>query len=449
MAAGEAESFVELLERRGAATPGREAFRFLVEDGEMALSYAELAGRARGLAATLAARAERGERVLLLLPKGLDFVAAFFACLYAGLVAVPAYPPRRARGRDRLDALALDVEPRVVLTAAASVERIRHWAAELPWEPPAVLAIEELSCADGPPPSLPAPDDLAFLQYTSGSTAEPKGVMVTHRSLMANEAVIGRAFGQHEGSVIVSWLPLYHDMGLIGGVLQPVYAGARCVLLSPVSFLQRPRRWLEAVSHFRATTSGGPDFAYDLCVRKIGQPQRQGLDLSSWSVAFNGSEPVRAETLDRFGEAFAGCGFDRRAFYPCYGLAEATLFVAGGSVEAEPVVAAVSTRELARDGWRPAATAADARRLVGCGGAWEGHRLAIVDPVTGRACPPGRNRRDLGERAERRRGLLEQAAARRAEQTSSPPGRLRDNGAGARFLRTGDLGVFAGATSCS
>jgi acyl-CoA synthetase (AMP-forming)/AMP-acid ligase II len=169
----------------------------------------------------------------------------------------------------------------------------------------------------------------AFLQYTSGSTSQPKGVIVSHGNLMHNEQLIQQAFDQSESSVIVGWLPLYHDMGLIGNVLQTLYVGARCVLLSPAAFLQSPFMWLQAISLAKATTSGGPNFAYDLCVRKVSEEQRAQLDLSSWKVAFNGAEPIRPATLKRFAKVFASCGFKPEAFHPCYGLAEATLFVSG------------------------------------------------------------------------------------------------------------------------
>ncbi|HWN41215.1 MAG TPA: amino acid adenylation domain-containing protein, partial [Thermoanaerobaculia bacterium] len=220
---------------------------------------------------------------------------------------------------------------------------------------------------DWRPPAV-GPDSLAFLQYTSGSTSTPKGVRVTHGNLIANERAIQHACGQSEESVVVGWLPLYHDMGLIGNVLQPLWCGATCVLMSPLSFLQRPRRWLDAIDRFRGTTSGGPDFAYSLCVRKIPPADREGLDLSSWRVAFNGAEPVRAATLDAFAEAFASSGFRREAFYPCYGLAEATLFVSGGDPDAAPRVAG---------------------NLVSCGRAWPGERITVVGPETGRELPAG------------------------------------------------------------
>ncbi|HEX5717148.1 MAG TPA: amino acid adenylation domain-containing protein [Thermoanaerobaculia bacterium] len=355
-------SFIDVVRERAGRLEERCAFTFL-GDGETPserLTYAEVDRKARSIAAELQRRGAQGERVLLLFPPGLDFVTAFLGCLYAGAVAVPAYPPSPGRGTGRLRSLQEDAKPRLALTTPSLLPRVER-------EVEGAVALEGLLPEDWRPPGV-GPDSLAFLQYTSGSTSTPKGVRVTHGNLIANERAIQRAFGQSEESVVVGWLPLYHDMGLIGNVLQPLWCGATCVLMSPLSFLQRPRRWLEAIDRFRGTTSGGPDFAYSLCVRKIPPAEREGLDLSSWRVAFNGAEPVRAATLDAFAEAFASSGFRREAFYPCYGLAEATLFVSGGDPEVAPRVAG---------------------NLVSCGRAWPGERITVVDPETRRELPAG------------------------------------------------------------
>ncbi|HWN44200.1 MAG TPA: fatty acyl-AMP ligase, partial [Thermoanaerobaculia bacterium] len=356
------ESFIDVVRERAGRLGERCAFTFL-GDGDTPterLTYAEVDRKARSIAADLQRRGAQGERVLLLFPPGLDFVTAFLGCLYAGAVAVPAYPPSPGRGTGRLRSLLEDAKPRLALTTPPLLPRVER-------EVEGAVALEGLLPEDWRPPAV-GPDSLAFLQYTSGSTSTPKGVRVTHGNLIANERAIQHAFGQSEESVVVGWLPLYHDMGLIGNVLQPLWCGATCVLMSPLSFLQRPRRWLEAIGRFRGTTSGGPDFAYSLCVRKIPPAEREGLDLSSWRVAFNGAEPVRAATLDAFAEAFAPCGFHREAFYPCYGLAEATLFVSGGDPEVAPRVSG---------------------NLVSCGRAWPGERITVVDPETGRELPAG------------------------------------------------------------
>jgi amino acid adenylation domain-containing protein len=413
-----------LLRHRASERPQRDAFIFLAdgEDEGDRLTWAGLDERARAIALALRTSLAPGDRALLLYPPGLDFIAAFFGCLAAGVVAVPAYPPRpNDHARTRLRAIARDAEPRAALTTSAILAGIEASPAlpelaALRW-----IATEELGRAGA---DLPEPDaeSVAFLQYTSGSTAVPKGVMVTHANLLHNERMIGEAFAQDEDSVVVGWLPLYHDMGLIGNVLQPLHSGGRCVLMAPVAFLQRPLRWLAAISHYRATTSGGPNFAYDLCVRRISPEDREGLDLSSWRVAFNGAEPVRVETLERFATAFAPCGFRPEAFYPCYGLAEATLFVSGGAADRAPRTAEIEERQ-----------------RVSCGHAWGEQRIAIVDPETGVELAAGRTGEIwiAGPSVARGYWLNPEGTQRDFR------ARLADTGEGL-FLRTGDLGAVRG-----
>ncbi|MGH9362673.1 MAG: fatty acyl-AMP ligase, partial [Thermoanaerobaculia bacterium] len=265
--------------------------------------------------------------------------------------------------------------------------------------------------------------------------------MVTHGNLLHNEAMIAAAFGQSASSVIVGWLPLYHDMGLIGNVLQPLFVGATCILMSPTDFLQQPWRWLDAISRYRASTSGGPNFAYELCVQKIGAEQRAGLDLSSWEVAFNGAEPVRHDTMERFARAFSPCGFRREAFYPCYGLAEATLFVSGGGKGRAPLVMAVESPALERHQVAPAAPESPSgRALVGCGRPWMGQEVAIVDPESHRRCAPGQVGEIWVAGPSVAAGYWRQPEATEQDFRA----RLADTGEGP-FLRTGDLGfVHAG-----
>src|SRR6185369_14948325 len=327
------ETFAGILESRAEGQGQLPAYVFLShgETGvtEERLTYAELDARARAVGASLQAAGAAGERVALLFAPGLDFIVSFFGCLYAGAVAVPALPPRRRGGDPRLRAIFRDARPRVALTSADKLPALESAAADIPELRAAVRMTPSADGAAGWRRPAADPEALAFLQYTSGSTSSPKGVMVSHRNLLHNEELIRRTFEQSSDSVVLGWLPLHHDMGLIGTVLQPLYLGAPCYLMSPGAFLQRPARWLEAIARTRATTSGGPNFAYELCVRKVPAAEREGLDLSSWRVAFNGAEPVRADTLRRFAEAFAPCGFRAAAFRPCYGLAEATLLVSG------------------------------------------------------------------------------------------------------------------------
>jgi amino acid adenylation domain-containing protein len=369
---------VDLLRIRADERGDQTAFRFL-EDGateSARLTYAELDRRARSLAGLLQGWGLARERALLLFPPGLDFVTAFWGCLYAGVVAVPAYPPRTRDRWGRLDALAADARPGLVLCSPQVAERGPGQEEQVPalagarWVAHDAAGEAECGAEDSWVRPSPDPDGLAFLQYTSGSTGVPRGVMVTHGNLLHNQETIRCAFRQDERSIVAGWLPMYHDMGLIGNMLQPLYVGGSCILMPPLAFLQQPRRWLEVISRYRATTSGGPDFAYDLCVRRIPPEQWDGLDLSCWTLAFNGAEPVRAATLERFAEAFAACGFDRSAFYPCYGLAEATLFVTGGVKGRLPAVEIEGGR-------------------VSCGRAWGDQRLAVVDPETGAELPAG------------------------------------------------------------
>jgi amino acid adenylation domain-containing protein len=434
-------SFSGLLRCRAAGVDDGAAYVFLAggETETERLSWRELDAGACKVAAALSETCKPGERALLLFPPGLDFVSAFCGCLYARVVAVPAYPPRPRRDDERLRAIARDAAPAVVLTtspllagAAQLIERAPELA-EASWL--AADTLQEAPSWDGPEAR---PDDLAFLQYTSGSTASPKGVMVSHANLAHNERMIQTAFGQDEESVVAGWLPLYHDMGLIGNVLQPLWSGGRCVLMSPASFLQRPRRWLEAIGRYRATTSGGPNFAYDLCVRRVAPAERPGLDLSSWRVAFNGAEPVRAETLGRFAAAFAPCGFRRAAFYPCYGLAEATLLVAGGTIGEGPRLAAFSPQSLERNEPKAPAEGAAERRLVGCGRPWLDQRLAIVDPESLAACPAGA----VGEIWVAGPSVA-QGYWGQPEETERTFGAVTAPG-GEPWLRTGDLGFLAG-----
>ncbi len=426
---------------RARDSPPARAFTFL-SDGEGAeehLSYADLDERARAIAALLQEHGARGERVLLLYPPGLAYIAAFFGCLYAGAVAVPAYPPRLNRSLPRLRSILEDARPRLALTTAAIFARVDGWRGQAPWLG-AVRWLEtdgiDLERADSWEDPEAGEGTLAFLQYTSGSTGTPKGVMLSHGNLLHNSRELRRCFGYTAESRVVIWLPPYHDMGLIGGILQPVHGGFPAVLMAPVSFLQQPRRWLAAIARTRATLSGGPDFAYDLCVRRIPPAERAGLDLSSWEVAFSGAEPVRAATLDRFAEAFAPCGFRRRAFYPCYGLAEATLIVSGGAPGAGPVERGFAAEPLERH--RVVAAATDGRRLVGNGQGLVDQRVAIVDPESATLCPPA----EVGEIWVAGPSVA-QGYWNRPEETAEVF-RARLSGRGETYLRTGDLGFLHG-----
>src|SRR6516164_2619747 len=330
--AGHCSTLVELLRFRTAKQPDKIAYTFLMDGDrqEIPMTYAELDRQARKVAGKLQSLGAAGERALLLYPPGLEYISAFFGCLYAGVTAMPAFPPRPNRPMPRLQGMVGDAKVKVALASSAVLDNLEQRFTHAPelrdlcW-----LNTENVPDsfeADWTPPAI-SRDSLAFLQYTSGSTSIPKGVMLSHGNLLHNLELIRNAFECTAECNSVFWLPPYHDMGLIGGILEPLYSGAPTMLMAPVAFLQSPFRWLDAISRTRAVISGAPNFAYDLCVQQITPKQQSRLDLSSWQLAFNGAEPVRADTLDRFVERFSAWGFRKEAFYPCYGLAEATLFV--------------------------------------------------------------------------------------------------------------------------
>jgi acyl-CoA synthetase (AMP-forming)/AMP-acid ligase II/acyl carrier protein len=438
------QTLVELLSGRAQQFENKQAFSFVrTQHGDVvSITYGQLHAHAMAIAAELQIRTRPGDRAWLLFPPGLESIAAFFGCLYAGVVAVPLSPPRTRRLSGSLQAVFDASEPALVLTSSEHLEQ----AASLYGELPQLQNLPWLA-TDGIPddqrvqwrdPNI-GRGDLAFLQYTSGSTAAPKGVMLSHENLIHNSSLIREAFGTDEDSTAVFWLPLYHDMGLIGGVIQPIYCGGTCVLLAPAAFLQRPRLWLETISSHRASISGGPDFAYDVCARKIGPEDRDGLDLSCWRLAFTGAEPIRAGTLDRFASAFAECGFRREAFLPVYGLAEATLMVSGGPRGNPPTVVRVDAANLGEHRICEVDEPQSAvRDLVGSGTCLPGQRVVIVDPNTSRPC-----REDEVGEIWVRGASVAQGYFRQSEATNSIfHGFLADADDEEPYLRTGDLGFL-------
>ncbi len=438
-------TLVDILRWRAQHQPDRTAYTFLL-DGETRednLTYRELDRRARAIAAHLQSLGATGERALLLFPPGLDYIAAFFGCLYAGVVAVPAYPPPPNKPMPRIQAIVSDAQARFALSTAQMFASVRQRLAQHPdlavlhW-----LSTDDLSAPD--PDAWRQPritgDTLAFLQYTSGSTAAPKGVMVTHGNIIDNERVIEALCHHTEDSDFVCWLPMYHDMGLIGNVLQALYLGSRCVLMSPVSFLQKPARWLQAVSRYRAHTSGGPNFAFELCATKITPEQAADLDLSQWRVAFSGAEPIQHATLQRFLDAFSPYGLRPEALYPCYGLAEATLMVSGSHPDVLPVARSFQREALAHNSVLPAAGAAgaaDAQTLVSSGRCAPGQHVAIVNPETLVPCPPDQ----VGEIWVAGPSVAHGYWQRPEETAETFHARLPELG-DTTFLRTGDLGFL-------
>jgi acyl-CoA synthetase (AMP-forming)/AMP-acid ligase II len=440
---------------RRAAEQGEErAYVFLPDRGgeRSVLTFAGLNARAVAVARHLAERGEPGDRAALLFPPGLDFIVAFFGCLLAGVVAVPMMIPRRDSRRDASRAILADCTPRFLMTTRALVEasrpdlcdRLADTGAE--W-----VFCEDILAAPGPrlspgrsgaeangetePRMALRRGDIAFLQYTSGSTSAPKGVMVSHGNLLDNSEMIRIAFGNTRRSTYVSWVPLYHDMGLIVNVLQSLYVGALCVLMAPATFMQRPLNWLRAIHEFRAEVAGGPNFAFDHCVARYHAEEMEGVDLSSWKLAFNGAEPVRAETIERFVAVFARHGFAATTPYPAYGMAEATLLISGGRRGDGPVLQCVGREALQHHRIEPRRREKGAQVLVGCGRPLVGEKLAIVDPESCRRLAPG----EIGEiwvaGPNVAQGYWHNPAATRA----TFGGRIAGEDCGA-WLRTGDLG---------
>lgn len=441
-------TLVNLLHDRAQHQPDAYAYTFLAdgETQEHHITYAELDRHARSLAVQLQERHQTNQRVLLLYPYGLHYIIAFFGCLYAGAIAVPTYPPRNNRSLERLVAIVKDAEATMVLTTAQVMENFADRGDQQPDNALSELAHVTWLTTDtidtNLAPQWTYPDigssSLAFLQYTSGSTSQPRGVMVSHGNLLHNAQTFKLALDQPDDAVMVSWLPLFHDMGLIGKVIQSLYAGYRCVMLSPVAFLQKPMRWLTAISRYGATISGAPNFAYELCTRRATPEQVAALDLSRWCVAFNGAEPVRADTLQRFAETFAPCGFRPEAALPCYGLAEATLFVTGGVKTAIPVFLPVQVAPLT-GGYVVVADSAESEGTtlaVGCGRTWLDTEVTIVDPETCMPCPPDR----IGEIWVSGPSVAGGYWNRPQQSEQEFRARLATDANAGPFLRTGDLG---------
>ena len=381
------DTLLELLVWRARHQTNQLLYTFLVDGDqeEARLTFGQLDRQARAIAAWLQQLGVTGERALLLYPPGLDYIAAFFGCLYAGVVAVPAYPPRLNRPTPRLQAIVADAEATVALTTSSIFSNIERRFEHTP-----DLAALRWLVTDNVPTSaadwredMPAADTLAFLQYTSGSTSAPKGVMLSHANLLYNTQLISYGLNIHDETVGVFWLPPYHDMGLIGSILSPIYVGRPVVIMSPMAFLQYPLRWLQVITRYGGTVSGGPNFAYELCLNRITPEQRETLDLSRWETAFSGAEPIRRDTMERFAETFASCGFRPDVFYPCYGLAEATLMVSGGVKSGPLVVQTVERTALERNRViKAAAGDKNAQTFVGCGQELLQQKIIIVDPDT-------------------------------------------------------------------
>lgn len=432
----------EALRRRAVGANGKPAFTFVSDRGdETRATYADLDLRARAIAAEIQARVARGARAVLLFPPGLEFLHAFMGCQYAGVVCVPVQPPRRWEQSDRLKGILEDSGAELVLTTSGLRERAEASSSPAPGGVAAVwIDVEEIPDSrsrDWREREVDR-DDVCLLQYTSGSTSRPKGVVIRHRHLLSNAGAIRElAEFEPETDVGVSWLPPHHDMGLMGNMLQQVLEGYPQVLLSPLAFLKRPLSWLRLVTEYRATISCAPNFGFDLCARKATPEAIGDLDLSSLRLVVVGAEPVRAETLERFTRTFAPCGFDPAVLSPCYGLAEATLIVTGR----RGVSAVEFDRQALSEGRATrAAPGVPGKRLVSCGPPIGGATVRVVDPETRVPQPAGRIGEiwvDAGHVASGYYGHPERTAEAFEAVLAET-----DGSTGRRYLRTGDAGAI-------
>ncbi|MFC5498091.1 fatty acyl-AMP ligase [Caenimonas terrae] len=413
----------------------------LAREATQQLSQAQLWRTAQQIAGGLARLpwpVDQPRMALLAFPPGLDFIRAFLGCLRAGVVAVPVTVPRRGRAAQVLEAIAANCAAPLALTSACELPRLR----ELFAQSPALAAMQLLALdvveglGDGEQATAaPGAQDLAFVQYTSGSSSRPKGVCVSHANLAANLALIEREFGITARHLFVNWLPHYHDMGLIGNLLVPIHCGIPSVSMAPAAFIKRPVRWLQAISAQppgRWVLSGGPNFAYQLCVDRIADQDCEGLSLARWSPAYNGAEPVRVSTMRSFVQRFGRLGFGKRQFLTCYGLAEATLFVTGAH---DPEFMSVSGAGL--EAGRIEASATEDARPLASSGLADPQRIAIVDPATQRRVPDGQ----VGEiwvtgPSVPQRYLNDPQQSRRTFEA-----RLSDDAGATRYLATGDVGA--------
>ncbi|MGL5079194.1 MAG: fatty acyl-AMP ligase, partial [Waterburya sp.] len=450
-------TIVDVLLNRSVHQPNQIAYTFLA-DGENesgSCTYQELDLQARAIAVQLLTKVKPGDRALLVYPytAGLEFIAGFLGCLYAGVIAVTDYPRQHIKSLTQYQDRIVDCQAAIALTTQEFADRVKGLLITnpslalklkaLPW-----IASDRVNldlASQWQKPEITS-DTLAYLQYTSGSTGQPKGVMITHGNILHNSEVIYQSFGHHPQTRILMWLPMFHDMGLIGGVMQPLYTGLPAVLMSPIALAQKPFLWLQAISKYKITTSGGPNFAYDLLCQKVTDEQRTSLDLSHWQVAFSGAEPVRAETLAKFAELYKPCGFRKEAFYPCYGMAEATLFITGGNAEKSPTVSHVDKTALTED--LVVAIASDhpnSKAVVSCGYTWLGDEIIIVDPENKIECAsdgasaPSTKR--VGEIWAAGKGIGVGYWQREEQTQNTFQATLTDN-SNKTYLRTGDLGFI-------
>lgn len=437
-------NLISILNHRAEQTPEQIAYIFL-KDGdkqEQKISYKQLCLNAKSIAASLKALVPQGSRALLLYPQGLDFISAFLGCLYAGIIAVPVYPPKSNQKMARLESIIKDSSPHILLTTSFLLENIKNKLTDvldlfdIQW-----LTTDSVNISEASNWILPniSNDSLALLQYTSGSTGVPKGVMISHENIIYNSSYIQEAGNITQRDISVSWLPIFHDMGLIFGVIQPLYTGFLGVIMPPESFLQKPVLWLEAITKYHGTISGGPNFGYNLCTQKVSIEEYQSLDLHGWRIAYSGSEPIRKKTLEEFSDKFKKSGFQSHYFYPCYGMAEATLMISGCSPNNEPVYFKAELEALERG----SAVEVDldnksSKQIVGCGHARLDTDIRIVDPNNLTQCLDNQ----VGEVWVHSASVAQGYWNQEENTVKTFQAELVETG-NKKFLRTGDLGFMS------
>ncbi|MBT7410380.1 MAG: fatty acyl-AMP ligase, partial [Methylococcales bacterium] len=444
---GDIYTLVDLLRSLAEKYPDQIAYRYLLDDkgSEICYTYKQLDQHAQIIASELTQRNMMGKRVLMLYPSSMDFITSFYGCLYAGVTAVPVYPPKRNQKIGRLRAIIDDCEPDWVMTTTRVIELAEPLFKEtpglenLPW-----LTTDDLDYEQTATWNCPDINEhtLAFLQYTSGSTGNPKGVMLSHNNLLKNTEANYSSKPIPPGVNGVSWLPLFHDMGLIGGVIWPLYGCFTAILMSPTAFLQKPIRWLKAISDFKAVVSAAPNFAFEYCVENIPDKDFAGLDLSRWEVAILGAEPIRGDTLIKFVNKFRSIGFRPETFYPSYGLAESTVLVTGGLINVAPKMLNLDAVSLEynqvviqRDVFD--FTEGPRQTFVSCGVPWMDHKVVIVNPHTCLQCKPD----EIGEIWVSGPSVAQGYWGRDEVNKEIFQARLADTGEGP-YLRTGDLGFL-------
>jgi len=449
----EFNNLVDMASQQAAERRDATVATFITDNGHIdsRMSFSNLDEDARRIALVLVEKGLAGSNLLLLYTPGLDYIRAFFGCLYAGCVPVPAYPPVGAKDLVRLQKVALDCNAGAILSNSTLAPLIEAWVTNLGQDVEIpCIATDKLNASaniSGFVPHQAGPDDVAFLQYTSGSTGHPKGVMVTHGNLLANFKQILCGFFQGNEMVdaladlrIAIWLPPFHDMGLIGGVLTPIFAGAHVSLMSPLTFLKRPLLWLQTISEQKAHVSGGPNFGYQYCARKVTEEQAETLDLSSWQVAFNGAEPIQLEALNSFSERFRVSGFNPKAFLPCYGLAEASLFVAGSPSGrgARVLKAQLDQMEKGRFAAAESGYQGKCAELVSSGVLAVGTDVKIVNPQTKRPCADG----EVGEIWVQGPSVAKGYWEKPQFSAGVFQAVMAGDASGTEYMRTGDLGFL-------